>query len=194
MGTSNPSTKTVEDVVADWPSKSKAAARELLAKYGEPDEATLQRLIWHDNGPWTRTVLHRDGPSHRFPVPHTDYLEQYVEYRVPPEKFDDLARFDGSVHAHRTRGELGASCHEEGANVLALNLAHDVITGERTVEQAREDYGRIMAKGKAGRTPEYMRALQFEVPRRDVTDPDETIVTAGIKQRARNLVGGLRGD
>ncbi len=194
MGTSNPSRKTVEEAVADWPSKTKSTAHELLATYGEPDEATLQRLIWHDNGPWKRTVLHRDGPTHRFPVPHSDYLEQYVDYRVPPEKFDDLARFDGSVHAHRTRGELGATCHEEGANVLSLNLAHDVITGERTAEQAREDFGGIMAKWKAGGSPEYVRTLQFEPRSGDATDPDETIVTAGIKQRARNLVGGLRGD
>lgn len=194
MGTSNPTKKTVEQVVAEWPDHSRTTAKQILDKYGAPDEATTERLVWHDNGPWTRTVLHRDGPTHQFPIPHRDYLEQYVDYRVPTDKFDDLARYDGSVHAHRTRGELGAVCHTERANVLALNLAHEVITGERTPEAAREAYAAIMAKGKAGGSPAYMEELQFDLPAGDQRDSDVTIVTEEIKQTARKLVGRSRGD
>lgn len=194
MGTSNPTRKTVEEVVDEWPDHTRSTAVQLLDKYGPPDEATTERLIWHDNGPWTRTVLHRDGPNHQFPIPHKDYLEQYIDYQVPPDKFDDLARYDGSVHAHRTRGEMGAVCHTEEANTLALNLAHEVITGERTSEAAREAYARIMAKGKAGGSPAYMEELQFDVPAGDQRDSDVTIITDEIKRTARNLVGRSRGD
>jgi len=38
-----------------------------------------------------------------------------------------LAKYDGTVASDRTRGELGARCDKEVANVLALNLAHEVI-------------------------------------------------------------------
>ena len=178
---------TVGEIIGDWPGYSRKTAETLLEKYGEPDEATPRRLVWHDNGPWKRTILHREGPTHEFPIPHRDYLEQHVDYQVPPEKFDDLAEYDGSVYPDRTRGEIGASCHEEGANFLSLNLAHDVVTGEKTVEAARDEYARTMMKGKAGGSPEYMRGLQFDPPRGNPRDPDVTIATEKAKRNARTL-------
>ena len=187
MAISDQSRKTVEEIIRDWPGYSRKTAEALLEKYGEPDETTPQRLVWHDNGPWKRTVLHREGPTHEFPIPHKDYLEQHIDYRVPPEKFDDLARFDGSVYPDRTKGELGASCHEEGANVLSLNLAHDIVTGKKTIDEAREKYAKIMTKGKAGGSPEYMQGLQFDVPENDPRDPDVTIAAEKAKQNVRNL-------
>lgn len=185
--------KTIDEILSDWPGYSRKTAETLLEKYGQPDEATSRRLVWHDNGPWKRTILHREGPTHEFPVPHKDYLEQYVDYRVPPEKFDELARFDGSVHPDRTRGELGASCHQEGANFLAVNLAHDVVADEKTVDEARDEYAKLMMKGKAGGSPRYMQDLQFEAPRGDPRDPDVTIATEKAKRNAGTigLVGAV---
>lgn len=181
------STRTVEDIVEDWPRYSRKTARGLLEKYGPPDEATTSRLVWYDTGPWKRTILHRSGPLHEFPVPHRDYLEQHIDYGVPPGKFDDLARYDGSVLASRTRGELGATCHEEGANVLAVNLAHEIVTDQKTVEEAREAYAKIMAKGKAAGSPDYMESFQFEVPEGGQGDRDVTIVTDELKRNARMI-------
>lgn len=193
MALSKPSEKTVEERIADWPEKTpgqqhpRETARKMLDRYGPPDEATPQRLVWHDNGPWKRTEVYRDGPKHDFPVPHVDHLYQYIDYQVPPEKHDDLARYDGSVHAHRTEGELVAGCHKEEANVLALNLAHDVITDEKTTAEAREDYAKINAKMMAGRSPTYAQNFQFPLPEGDQRDPDVTIVTEKIRHNARNL-------
>lgn len=187
MRTSKYTTKSVEEVIGDWPGYSRKTARTLLDKYGDPDEVTNQRLVWHDNGPWKRTILHREGPVHEFPIPHKDYLEQHIDYEVPPEKFDDLARYDGSVYPDRTKGELGASCHEEGANFLSLNLAHDVVTDEKTIEEAREEYAKILMKGKAGGSHEYMQGLQFDVPKGNPRDPDVTIATEKIKRNPRRL-------
>lgn len=186
-------TQSIDELVSDWPGYSRKTAETLLEKYGRPDEATSQRLVWHDNGPWKRTILHREGPTHEFPVPHRDYLEQHVDYRVPPEKFDELARFDGSVYPDRTRGELGASCHQEGANLLSINLAHDIVTDQKTVDRARDEYAKIMMEGKTGGSPEYMRGLQFEVARGNQRDPDVTIATEKAKQNAPiiGLVGAV---
>ncbi|MGQ0560790.1 MAG: hypothetical protein ACT443_02830 [Gemmatimonadota bacterium] len=63
-----------------------------------------------------------------------------VETHEPWDKFDDLAAYDGSVIAERTKGVLSARCDKEGANFLALNLAHEIVTGRRTVEDARARY------------------------------------------------------
>jgi hypothetical protein len=56
---------------------------------------------------------------------------------VPPDKFSELAKFDGSVIVERSAGEVSARCHDEQANFLALNLMHDIVTGAKNVQAAR---------------------------------------------------------
>lgn len=69
----------------------------MMARYGPPDGVTPTRLIWSDSRPWRETILQKDEIPHNFPMPPTDILEQDVSYGVPPDKFGDLARYDGSV-------------------------------------------------------------------------------------------------
>ena len=47
---------TVEAIVADWTKMSQKGAKEILGKYGLPNEATPSRLIWFNTGPWKRTI------------------------------------------------------------------------------------------------------------------------------------------
>jgi hypothetical protein len=70
-------------------------------------------------------------------VPHFDSVESVIDYRVPVEKFTGIAKFDGSVIFERTTGEVSARCHDEQANMLALNLVHDIVSGANTVDDAR---------------------------------------------------------
>ncbi len=113
------------------PEAPKKVARATLERYGPPNEATPTLLVWHGNGPWKRTEVTADERPHKFPTPHTDYIAQFIDYGVPVEKFGDLARFDGSVVANRTTGEVFAACDMEAMNVLTLNLMHEIVTGER---------------------------------------------------------------
>lgn len=159
-------------VIASWPETSREVAQTMIGKYGAPNEATPSRLIWFNNGPWKRTIVYRDTVPHHFPMPHPDLLEQVIDYRVPPEAFDALARYDGSVIAERTKGEIAARCDKEGANFLAINLAHDVATGRRTVEQAREFYAQTIQAVMQGEQPAYTQGFQFQVPRGGTGDPD----------------------
>ena len=53
-------------------------------------------LVWYNNGPWKRTIISREELPHSYPKPHTDLLEKFINYSVPPEKFDDLAMYDGA--------------------------------------------------------------------------------------------------
>jgi hypothetical protein len=157
--------------LAGWPQASRDAAMEMQRRYGAPDEVTPTMLVWHGNGPWKRTVVSRDPVPHRFPAPHDDVMEQVIGYRVPPERFDELARYDGSVIVERTKGELSARCDKEGANFLALNLAHEIATGRRTVEDARRMYAEQVMAMKAGRPAPYTERLLFQ-PQPDAMDPD----------------------
>jgi hypothetical protein len=84
-----------------WPEESREAARLVIKQYGEPDEATETRLIWHNPGPWKRIVASKAFYQHDFPAPHTDSVESFIDYRVPPDKFTALAEFDGSVVVER---------------------------------------------------------------------------------------------
>lgn len=167
-----PDQATIEPILSSWKSKPQEVARTLIAKYGPPHEATPQRLVWHNNGPWKRTELVNEEIPHLFPKPHKDMLFQAINYQVPPDKFDDLAKYDGSVIVERTKGEIAARCDKEEANFLALNLANEIIKGKKGVEEARKFYAETMREMKH---QEYMQGFLFEVPQTDQGDPDEEV-------------------
>lgn len=160
--------------VEDWPDTANKAAKAMMEKYGEPAESTPTMLVWHNTGPFKRTVVYKEEVDHDFPMPHKDVLEQFVNYEVPADKFDELANFDGSVIAERTKGEISARCDKEAANILALNLADDIVKGKRSVEEAREFYGNTMMEMLQGNKPAYLQKLQFDTSRGNVGDSGKT--------------------
>jgi hypothetical protein len=168
-----------EQIIQDWPDTAKKAAQEMIEKYGTPEEATKSLLIWRDNGPWKRTIVYREEVDHDFPMPHKDVLEQVVNYEVPPDKFDELAHYDGSVIVERTKGEISARCDKEGANFLALNLANDIVQGQKSVQEARQAYGEAIKQMMDGNPPEMTQKLTFEVPQSNVGDTDQPIIEKG---------------
>jgi hypothetical protein len=176
-----PSRAEVDQIIAAWPQTPQKVARETITKHGSPREATPSVLVWHGSGPWKRTILYRDEVPHEFPMKHTDVLEQFIDYRVPPDKFDELAAYDGSVIVERTKGEMSARCDKEEMNFLALNLANDIVTGKRSVEQAREFYAKTAKAFKEGRKDPYTQGLQFTVARGGTADPDKPLAMASAK-------------
>ncbi len=152
----------------------KKSAEQTIAAYGPPNEAMASRLIWYNNGPWKRTIVYRDEVLHNFPAPHTDVIEQFIDYQVPADKFSELAAFDGSVIVERTKGEVSARCDMEAANILAFNLMHDIVTGKHTAEKAREIYCEVTGAFVLNQSALYAEKLQFDVPSGDTTDADET--------------------
>lgn len=169
------SEKDVEKTLADWPAKPKENAKIVIKKYGLPNEATRTQLVWHNNGPWKTTILNRKEVQHDWPVKHTDMLEMVIDYRVPPEKVSQLAAFDGSVTVYRTRGELSAECDKEEMILLALNLSHDIITGEKNVDEARDFATKAKIAYFKGEKPSYMEKFQFEVPKGGTGFPDKEV-------------------
>ena len=160
----------------------------MLEKYGPPNEATPTKLFWYRNGPWKRTELKSDVVVHHWPTVHTDFLTQYIDYRVPPEKASAIQQFDGSILVDRTAGEVGARCDSEAANVLGLNLVHEIVTGKRTVEDARRISEQNTVAYNLGRDAPYAERLLFEVPQGGTADPDEGHIAGAIAQQTAGKV------
>jgi hypothetical protein len=170
------SSLTGNSSIQDWPQVAQKAAKEMKAKYGEPQGATPTRLVWTNQGPFTEIILLNASINHDFPMPHKDCLEHVVNFNVPTDKVGELAKFDGSIIVDRTRGTLSARCDSEPHNLLALNLAWDIINGKKTVDEARQAYGQIAMKAKKqGEMDSYMKDLQFQ-PMPKAGDSDVPIV------------------
>ncbi len=183
---------TVDAIIAAWPMMSQAAVKEIVGKYGPPNEALDSRLIWYNNGPWKRTICYRDEVPHHFPNPHADVVESFIDYRVPPEKFSELAHFDGSVVVERTKGEVSARCDMEAANFLAINLMHDIVTGKLTAAEARTVYTETAAAYVVSRSAPLAEGLQFHLPQEPTNDPDTTTIAgAMVRQTVGKAKDGL---
>lgn len=135
----------VEAIIASWPDAPQKGARQMLEQYGPPNEATPTKLFWYRVGPWKRIQITSDILIHNFPAPHSDFLTQWIDYHVPVDKFDEIGRYDGSCPVDRTAGEAGTRCDSEAANTITINLMHEIVTGKRTVDEARRVYAENMA-------------------------------------------------
>jgi hypothetical protein len=176
MGSMAPMDKaSVEKMVASWPEKPREAVMKIMTKYGPPVGATEEMVMWEKTGPWMRTIVYKKEIPHEFPSPHTDFLQQTINYRVPPDKFSQLAQFDGSVIPERTKGEMSARCDMEELNMLAINLANDIATNKRTVNDARDFYAKTAMAFKQGKTDPYLQKFQFQPQQNETAtaDPDK---------------------
>ena len=174
----------VQKIIESWPAAQKNIAGQMIEKYGFPNEATPTKLFWYENGPWKRTELSRDAVVHNWPTVHSDFLTQVIDYRVPPEMFHLIAMFDGSILCDRTRGEVAARCDTESANVLGMNMVHEIVKGKRTVEDARKTAVESTVAYNLGRSAPYAERLLFELPRGGTEDLDKSEISGAILRQA----------
>lgn len=163
-GSSTVSTAAIVDIIPslkDWPEASQKAATNMQEKYGNPNEVTDEMLIWNENGEWLKTILYKKEMAHDFPKSHTDVLEQWINCKVPLDKYNELATYDGSITVNRTNGTISCRCDLEAMNTLALNLAYDIIKGDKSAEQARLAYGDIALAYMKKEKPAYTQGLNF---------------------------------
>ena len=163
--------------VSDWSKSCQMAVDEITKKYGQPNGITADELIWTNAGVWKKVCITKMESKHSFPIEHTDMMQTTLMYKVPEDKMDELGMFDGSVTFDRTQGTISARCDKEANNFLALNLANDIITNKKNVEQARKAYGDIIKQKMSGASPEYMMKLTFP-SQPNAADPDKN--TTGL--------------
>ncbi len=165
----------VDKMTQGWPVASRDAIKYLTGKYGAPAAVTADMAVWGKAGPWKRTIVYSTEVAHKFPGPHTDVMQQWLDYKAPLSMYDELAMFDGSVVLERTSGEMSARCDKEGANFLAVNLAHEVATGKRSVESARQKYGEQIMAMKAKKSAPYTERVMFNTGTA-TEDPDRPLM------------------
>jgi hypothetical protein len=182
------SEQEVERIIAKWPEPQRNVARQMLDKYGSPNEATPSKLFWYANGPWKRTDLSSDVVAHHWPTVHTDFLTQTIDYRVPAELTHLVAMFDGSILVDRTRGEVSGRCDSEAANVLGLNMVHELVTGKRTVEEARNISTENTVAYNLGRNAPYAERLLFDIPQGGTEDLDQSMVGGAVLRQMAGKV------
>lgn len=171
-------------LIQQWPEASREAAQLVLDQHGEPDEISESRLVWYGRKPWKRIIATKAYYEHHFPTQHTDSVESVIDYYVPPDKFNELAEFDGSLVVERTAGEVSARCHDEQANLLALNLMHDIVTGKKTASEARDYYAEEFLNYRRKKPTPYMEKLHFSVDNRATADPDVELLSSAQLQAA----------
>jgi hypothetical protein len=151
-----------ETVVGIWPPAQRVAARALIEKYGRPAQYDSHALAWFNNGIWKRTVVYRRSPLGGKNA-DKEFLQQTVGYIVPSDKIEALKRFDKRLEVSQTAGEMTFTSDREATNLLALNLADEIVTGKRTVASARAFFMRTSLLAAAGKSSPYRRDLRFGV-------------------------------
>lgn len=178
----------VERILENWPGPQKNVAEQMIAKYGFPNEATPTKLFWYNNCLWKRTELTSDHVVHHWPTVHTDFLTQVINYRVPPDKFGDVANFDGSIRLDRINGEAAGRCDSESANVLGLNMVHEIATGKRSWEDARRISQESTVAYNLGRSAPYAERLLFEVPQEGTEDLDVSTISGAVMRQTSGKI------
>lgn len=183
----------LEKQLTGWPERPRLQARIMMGKYGPPQTATADKLTWMDAGPYKRIAITKHEDHHDFPLPHTDFLQHTVSFKVPADKADELTKYDGSCTFDRTQGELSARCDLEGHNILTLNLAHDIISGKLSAEAARKKFGETVVADLKGEHPAYVEALQFEPAKDDAKFSDKPTIPGAPKRPGEKATAGNSG-
>jgi hypothetical protein len=163
-------------LTSGWPDASTAAAKEMIDKYGEPHETTSDSLVWRNIAPFKKIVVHKVVYPHRFPLLHQVSLEHVVDYKAPIEKVDDVWRYNGSIVLNRTKGEMSSFAENEAMNVLALNLAHAVLTSRMGSDAARTTYGKETLNYMNGNRTAYTQVINFGT-QFDTADPGQSVTS-----------------
>jgi predicted outer membrane protein len=71
---------------------------------------------------------------------------------------------------------MSARCDLEGHNILTLNLAHDIVTGQSNAEGARMAFGQNVVDDAKGKYPPYTTALRFDPKTTDVMFSDKPVI------------------
>jgi hypothetical protein len=98
--------------------------------------------------------------------------------------FSELAKFDGSLIVERTRGEVSSRRDMEAANILALNLMNDIVTGKLTAEEARDKYCEVTSAFMMNRPASYAEKLQFDVSKGEKYDTDVVMIADEMVEQA----------
>lgn len=155
---------TAQETILGWPTLAQRMAQLTIERYGRPDEVGEDALVWRGKGPWLRTTVHRRALTRRALRRDVDFLENTVRCDVPRRLREDLTRFDPGLSWNTALGELSSRAESEELNMLALNLAVEIVQGVRDVDEALAVRERILRFSASGKASPYLRGLKFVSP------------------------------
>ncbi len=82
----------------------------------------------------------------------------------------------GTVASEAVRRPASAHAFRSAYNTLTLNLAHEIVTGARSVVEARQFYAETASAYAMGGSAPYAERLLFESTEGGADDPDESII------------------
>jgi hypothetical protein len=148
-------------LATEWYTYSEVLALKLIDEYGAPDVIEAERLTWYNKGPWSKVAVWNDEDYYYSGTVGPDDLEQTLLYAVPREKRKDLAAFSDKLAVSKDGRQLSVRGNDEGRNYLTLNLAHEIIQGVRSPDDARAFYDRIYQLSESGKSSPYLQGLLF---------------------------------
>ena len=154
---------TPQSIIRSWPEAERTAAGAMIEKYGKPSQFDHRALVWFNNGRWKRTIVYRNGLHRGGPARGKVFLEQSIGYIIPNDKLAELKRFDRRLDVSPTAGELTFTSDSEATNLLALNLADEIVVGKRSVADARAYFAKTSRLAASGKSSPYLDGLRFDV-------------------------------
>jgi hypothetical protein len=134
------SEERLSEVTTDWPEQNMELKDRLVEKYGRPHEATSSMVIWHNNGPWVKTVLTNETGA--------QMLRQTASFHIPAERMGEVSMYNQNITFDRARSEVTANSQREELNFLALNLAKEIVDGRMSPFEARRQYANLSGSMK----------------------------------------------
>jgi hypothetical protein len=150
----------VQETVDHWSNYSRVTADFLIERYGPPDRVSASRLVWDGAGPW-RTVAVWDEPGYLDRAGGPSNMEQTVGMRVADDKRLALGVFGDVLKVSKDGDELTARCGSEPLDFLAINLAHEVIAGSMSPENAALAFVRTAELSQSGKSSPLMQGFVF---------------------------------
>ena len=157
-----------KNFLKDWGNAEPAEfARSLTKKFGQPDESTPDRMIWHDRDGFKRIEVQDEYIMHCCPEPHYDFVYSTIDLHVPKKFVRVLADSSESILLDLLKNEVTARCATLSANAVTLNYVLDVVSGR--VKGNQEEYERrirALYKNRLDPDPEWWPDETHEIRKR----------------------------
>lgn len=72
--------------------------------------------------------------------------------------------------------------------MVTINFMHEIVTGKKSVEEARKAYAEQLAAYLLGRPAPYAERLLFNPPKGGTVDPDESIMPPHMLNQLKDKV------
>jgi len=121
----------------------KETVTKYILNFGLPYDVGKDSVTWKNMAGFDTTWVLDEQIKHTHPMDHIDFV--YSTLKIPgikPEHVCIISQATGSIFIDMLKQEATARCHYLVKNAVSLGFVQDVVAGNITMEQSREEYGR----------------------------------------------------